>query len=236
LYKVNDISIVQEVNSFFSGPDLAGWFPAVIMLVVLIFLGEIIALLGEALIHPLFGFPSFKPLNAKDFDIENVTPCAGSGKLTAATMNRAAREQGAFSFSEIHFVLSRILAGTAWLLGLVVLFLLFKGEGETRKVAVLPDHCLFLIFLFYLLIPSICVLKCVLNNFSKGDLSFLSTANFIFSVSAMVCLGFVDKAGLAFLFLVLILFLFINALLYRSFANVWNVAENAKNESGGNQP
>lgn len=119
LHNVSDICIVQEVNSFFSGPGLAGWFSAVILLVVLIFLGEIIALLGEALMHPLFGFPSFKPSNAKDFEIENVIPCAGSRKLTTAIMSRAMREQGAFSFSEIHFVLSRILAGTAWLLILV---------------------------------------------------------------------------------------------------------------------
>lgn len=255
LHKVNYICIVQIVSGFFSGPELAGWFSAVILLVVLVFLGEIIALLGEALIHPLFGFPSFKTTDAKDFEIENVTPCAGSRKLTAAAMSRAAREQGAFSFSEIHFVLSRILAGTAWLLMLAALV---WNDAPGRIIQEIAVHGNFLLVAVIILLGVLLILPLSGWMFRKikfwlrNKTGFLcikanclniiiikgfQVLNFFLSATLLFCLYALskDEPEFSFVFILLASFLIINAILYRSFANVCNLAENAKNESGGNQ-
>lgn len=63
----------------------------------------------------------------------------------------------------------------------------------------------------------------------------LQALNFLLSAALLFCLYALSTAepGFSSVFILLALFLIINAILYRSFANVCNLAEYTKRESGG---
>lgn len=100
---------------------IPAWFWVIIYLSLLLIAGEIVSLLGEWLINWLFKFPAFwsNKILRKDHRFETISPCSPVpitiGMLIAIVRNN----DGVGDLSEMHFSLSKLLAGLAWLCFLV---------------------------------------------------------------------------------------------------------------------
>lgn len=98
---------------------LPAWFWAMIYLSLLLLAGEIVSILGEWLINWLFKFPAFwnkgKIDSNNNNDFEKITPCGKSYVNHKMLVTALKSDGGIGDFSELHFALSRLLAGVAWL-------------------------------------------------------------------------------------------------------------------------
>lgn len=204
---LNQINIKSVFN--YPGADFSpNWFFAVIFLSLLLLVGEIVSILGEWLINWLFEFPAFwkKGETISSDDFEKITPCGKPFMKHKMLATALTSNGGIGDFSEIHFALSRLLAGAAWL----CLLLLFKTAEERS------------LLLYYVAIIGIPIAVglimwcCTKWNCASFIMLLLSLA-FIFILSF-------DYLDLTWLILILVSILLFASCLYRSVANVINCA------------
>ncbi|NBJ14840.1 MAG: hypothetical protein FNP40_04560 [Dehalobacter sp. 4CP] len=185
LNQINMKSIFYSAHA----DTLPAWFLAMIYLSLLLLAGEIVSTLGEWLINWLFEFPAFwnKKETKPDDNFEKIKPCGEtyiSHKMLVAALG------GVGDFSELHFALSRLLAGAAWLcllaltcfpswwLGLLLIAVIAVIIGLLKKC--LKRYCIPYIMLFLsVLFIVVLVLAKYFNSFDLMYSMLVATLAFI---------------------------------------------------------
>ncbi|MCX5815169.1 MAG: hypothetical protein NTX75_02855 [Proteobacteria bacterium] len=203
---------------------LPSWFLAMIYLSLLLLAGEIVSILGEWLINWLFEFPAFwnKKETKPDDNFEKIKPCGETYISHKMLVTALKSDGGVGDFSELHFALSRLLAGAAWLclLALVCFHVWWLGLLLVIVIAVivrllrksLKRYCISCILLF------LSILFIVILAFAKYYNSFDSALTqwpVWYEISSFDLIYSILIAMLA----VILLFA---SCIYRSVANVIN--------------
>lgn len=188
--------------------SLPVWFWAMLYISILLLVGEIVSILGEGLISWLFEFPAFWNKGKIDLDVnkdfEKITPCGDSHITHKIFVTALSSNGGIGDFSELHFALSRLLAGAAWL----CLLLLSIGTWW------------FIILLTIFLVIVYVVMKCYIKpSWVSLSMLFLSLLFIVILVLAKYsnALGSMYPA-----LLILTVILLFSACIYRAVANVIN--------------
>jgi hypothetical protein len=193
---------------------LPSWFWATLYIAILLLAGEIVSILGEGLISWLFLFPAFwnkgKINQNNNNDFEKITPCGESYLTHERLVNALNRKGGIDDFSELHFALSRLLAGAAWL----CLLVLANSVCYEFMIVVV----IIALFILVRLIRNCCAAR----NWSSSIMPLLSLA--LILVLSFKCLNLI--------WLILAITLLFASCMNRSVANVINYTHGSDKVNG----
>lgn len=202
------VSVVERIPA---------WFWVIIYLSLLLIVGEIVSLLGEWLINWLFKFPAFwsNKIWRKDHRLETIAPCSPVPMTIGMLVATMRNSDGVGAHSEMHFSLSRLLAGLAWLC-----FLVFAINGRVECI---------ILFVMLILIFICPIIICQKQKYSKKY--YISYALYLLSGLFILLLASLKHFAAIFGYLypiltVLLAFILLAAAcIYRAMANLLTVSK-----------